>query len=98
MRNARSVLTQRSQFLCLHQAILGRSQFFQRFRQFARAFLHTFKQANIFDCNRRLVGKGRDELDLFVGKRRTAFRVNDRTPIGTLSRSIGTPRPVRNSR
>ena len=36
--------------------------------EFARARLHLLEQPNVLDCDHCLVGKGRDQLDLFVGE------------------------------
>src|SRR5262249_28488212 len=63
-----SELTERSQLLSLHQAVLGGAQILQRGRQFARAGLDPFKQSHVLDRYRGLVGKGCDQLDLLVGK------------------------------
>jgi hypothetical protein len=40
----------------------------QRFAQFLRALLHLVEQTHVFDRDHRLVGEGRDQLDLIVGK------------------------------
>ena len=34
----------------------------------SRACLHFIKQARVFDCNHRLISKGDDQLDLFLGE------------------------------
>ena len=41
----------------------------QRFLQIARPRLHFFEQPGIFDGDDRLVGKGLDQIDLFLGER-----------------------------
>src|SRR5215472_2358595 len=53
---------------CVHQAVLRRLQFLKRVHQFARARFLAFKQANIFNRNRRLVRERRHQLNLFVGE------------------------------
>ena len=69
VRDAGGELTERGEFLRLHQAVLRGAQILQRLRQFARAGLHAFEQAHVLDCNRGLVGECRDQLDLLVGER-----------------------------
>ena len=40
------------------------------------AGLNAFEQAYILDCDHRLVSKGRNQFDLFVGERPHLFVVN----------------------
>src|SRR6266567_4063541 len=47
----------------------GRGLLLQRFTQLAAAGLHLVEQANILDRDHRLVGEGRDQLDLLIGER-----------------------------
>ena len=97
MRDASGELTERGELLRLHEAVLCGAQILQRLGQFACAGLNTFEQAHILDCDRRLVGESRDKLDLLVGERpRLLIASISKTPIGTPSRSSGTPRTVRN--
>ena len=55
-------------FSRLDQAVLRGAQILQRFRQFARARLNALEQPHVLDRDRRLVGEGRDQLDLLVGE------------------------------
>ena len=68
MRDAGGELAKRGKLLRLHQAVLRGAQVLQRGGQFARASLDAFEQADVLNCNRGLVGKGRDQLDLLVGE------------------------------
>src|SRR6185295_16776794 len=68
VRDTRSELAERCQFLCLDEAILRGPQIFQCSRQLARAILHAFEQPDILDRDHRLVGECLDELDLLVAK------------------------------
>ena len=69
MRDASGELTKRGKLLRLDQAVLRGAQVLQRCGKLTRAGLHAFEQTNILDRNRRLVGKGRDQLDLLVSER-----------------------------
>ena len=62
-------LAERGELLGLNQAVLRGSQFFQRFRQFARARLNALEQADVLDRDGGLVGKGRCRLDLLIRER-----------------------------
>ena len=64
-------------------------------RELARPCLDLVKQPHVLNRDHRLIGEGRDELDLLVRERphRTARRTT--TPIGLRSRSSGTHRTVR---
>ena len=75
VRDAGSELTERGELLRLDKAVLRGAQILQRCGQFARAGLHAFEQPHILDCDRCLVGKCGDQLDLFIGKR-THFRAH----------------------
>ena len=44
------------------------SLIFERLLQLSRARLHLLEQPHILDCDHRLVGEGRDELDLLFGE------------------------------
>src|SRR5262245_9473338 len=68
VRDPGSELAERRKLFRLNEPILRCSQFFQRPTQFARALLHTFKQANVLDRDRGLVGEGGDQFDLLVGE------------------------------
>ena len=95
VRDAGGQLTERGELLGLDQAVLRGAQVLQRLRQFARAGLNAFEQAHVLDRNRRLVGEGRANSICLSVNGRTSERVKLRTPIGTPSRSIGTPSIVR---
>jgi hypothetical protein len=69
VRDTGGELTKRSEFLCLHQAVLCGTQIIQRFRKLACASLNTFEQPHVFDCNHRLVSERLDQFDLSVGER-----------------------------
>ena len=69
VRDTGGELTKRGELLRLHQAVLCGAQVLQRFRQFAGAGFHAFKQPHVLDRNRGLVGERSQELDLFVGER-----------------------------
>ena len=69
MRDAGGQLAKRGELLGLHQAVLRGPQVLQRLRQFAGAGLHALEQPHVLDRDRRLVGEGRDQLDLLVGER-----------------------------
>ena len=64
--------------------------------ELAALVLDFIEQPHILDGNHSLVGKGRHQLNLFVGERSHRGAVQANTPIGTPSRSSGTPRMVRN--
>ena len=51
------------------QHLRGRRLLLQRLGQFARARLHLVEQPHVLDRDHRLVGEGRDQLDLLVGER-----------------------------
>ena len=54
------------------------------------------EQAHVLDRDHRLVGEGREQLDLLVGERRcTSWRQTTITPTTVLPLSIGTPSMVR---
>ena len=61
----------------------------QRSDELARARLHLVEQPHVLDRDHRLVGEGRDQLDLLVGERPQLGRCSAMTPIGTPSRSKG---------
>jgi hypothetical protein len=46
-----------------------RLQLFDRLREFARACLHLVEQPHVLDCDHRLVGEGRDQVDLLLRER-----------------------------
>ena len=95
MRDTGGQLAERGEFLGLHQAILRGPQILQRLCQFAGAGLNAFKQAYILDRDRRLVGEGRDQLDLLVGEWAHLLARQCQNADCPPSRSIGTPRAVR---
>ena len=65
------------------QHLRGRGLLLQRLGKFARARLHLLEQPHILDRDHRLVGEGRNQLDLLVGKwSRRATRDHAMTPIG----------------
>ena len=47
----------------------GRGLLLQRLGQISRARLHLVEQPHVLDRDHRLVGEGRDQLDLLVGER-----------------------------
>src|SRR5262249_6305481 len=61
-------LAERGKFLSLNEPILCCAQFFQRPAQFAGSFFHTFKQANVLDRDRGLVGESGDQFDLLISE------------------------------
>ena len=64
-----------------------------RLRELAALVLDFVEQPHVLDCDHRLVGEGRDQIDLLVGERFSPnLRVNVMTPIVVPSRSSGTPR------
>ena len=69
VRDAGGQLPKRGELLGLDQAVLRGPQILQRLRQFARARFFRFEQPHILDCDRRLVGEGRYQLDLLIGER-----------------------------
>ena len=78
------------------QHLRGRRLLLQRLGQIARARLHLVEQPHVLDRDHRLVGEGRDQLDLLVGERLHVTRgAGANTPIGVPSRSSGTPSIVR---
>ena len=77
------------------QHLRGRGLLLQRLGKLARARLHLVEQPHILDRDHRLVGEGRDQLDLLVGERPTFCAIASITPIGDPSRSSGTPSTVR---
>ena len=50
------------------QHLGGRGLLLQRLGQLARARLHLVEQPHVLDRDHRLVGEGRDQLDLLVGE------------------------------
>ena len=68
VRDAGGQLAERGELLGLDQAVLRGPQVLQRLRQFAGAGLDAFEQPHVLDRDRRLVGEGRDQLDLLVGE------------------------------
>src|SRR6185437_14982620 len=64
--DARSQLTKRREFFRLHQPVLGGPQIFERLRQIACTRLHAFKKSDVLNRDGSLVGKRRNELNLFV--------------------------------
>ena len=50
------------------QHLGGRRLLLQRLAQLARARLHLVEQPRVLDRDHRLVGEGRDQLDLFLGE------------------------------
>ena len=95
MRNTSGQLPERSKLLRLNQAVLGGSQVFQRFRQFAGARLHTLEQAHILDSDGGLVGEGRYQLDLLVGEWPHLATCQRQNADWNPSRNIGRLRIVR---
>ena len=77
------------------QHFRGRGLLLQRLGQLARARLHLVEQPHVLDRDHRLVGERGDQFDLLVGEWLTSIRVSVNTPIGTPSRSNGTPSMVR---
>ena len=69
----------------------GRGLLLQRLGQIARARLHLVEQPHVLDRDHRLVGEGRDQLDLLVGERPHRCARMTMTPISVPSRSSGTP-------
>ena len=68
----------------------------QRLGEVGRALAQLVEQPRILDGDDRLVGEGRDKLDLLVGERtHLVARIRVITPIGFPSRSSGTPSSVR---
>src|SRR5262245_15099310 len=61
----------------------------------ARARLHLADQPHIFNRDHGLVGEGGEQLDLFLAERLDTRARDNRIPIGTPSRSNGTPSTVR---
>ena len=57
--------------------------------------LELLEQAHVLDGDHRLVGEGLDEGDFPSENGRTSLRMSPMTPIGSPSRSMGTPRKVR---
>ena len=95
VRDAGGQLAERGELLGLHQAVLRGAQVFQRLRQFARAGLTLSNRRTFSIAIAAWSAKVDDQLDLLLGER-AHFRARQRsTPIGTPSRSIGTPRMVR---
>jgi hypothetical protein len=50
------------------QYLRGRSLLLQRFAKLARALLFGLEQSHVLDGNRRLIGEGRQQLNLFLGE------------------------------
>src|SRR5262249_28670198 len=73
VRDTSGELTQRGEFLRLHQAILRCAQVFQRGGQFARAGLDALEQAPVLNGDRCLVREWRGYFTLVIGER-THFR------------------------
>ena len=68
VRDAGGQLTERGQLLGLDQAILRGPQVLQRFRQFAGAGFHVFKQTRVLDRQHRLRREGLQQFDCALGK------------------------------
>ena len=51
------------------QHVGGGGLLLKRFAQIARARLHLIEQAHVLDCDHRLVGESRNQLNLLFGKR-----------------------------
>ena len=69
------------------------------FLKLARARLHLVEQPHVLDRDHRLVGEGGEQLDLLVGERPASrYAAETIAPIGTPSRSSGTPNKVLKSR
>ena len=68
VRDTGGQLAQRRKLLRLDQAVLGSAEVLQRFRQFARSGLNTLEQSHVLDRDRGLVGKGRNQFNLFIGE------------------------------
>ena len=67
-----------------------------RLRELAALVLDFVEQPHVLDRDHRLVGEGRDQLDLLVGERpHRRCASTSITPIGMPSRSSGTPSMVR---
>ena len=66
-----------------------------RLFELAAFVLDLLEQAHVLDGDRRLVGEGGDSSICLSVKGAPRMRANPRTPIGTPSRSIGTPSAVR---
>src|SRR5262249_23924176 len=96
MRDPRCELAERGQLLGLDQPVLRGTQFLQRVRELARTLLDFVEQAGVFDCDRRLVGKGHCSSICLSVNGRTSDRVRTNTPIVLSSCSIGTLSMVRN--
>ena len=64
------------------QHLRGRGLLLQRLGKIARARLHLVEQPHVLDRDHRLVGEGRDQLDLLVGERPHLLRSDTNTPIG----------------
>ena len=62
----------------------------ERFGQVVGAPLHLIEQPYVLDRNHRLIGEGRDQLDLLGGERPTSCRQMMIAPIRSCSLSIGT--------
>src|SRR5262249_35191075 len=73
------------------QDIADRGLLLQRLRELARARLHLVEQPHVLDRNHRLVGEGRCQFDLFVGKRPyfAAINSNHADQIITLNHGYG---------
>ena len=66
-----------------------------RLGELAALVLDFVEQPHVLDRDHRLVGEGRDQLDLLVGERPHVCARKAITPIGLPSRSSGTPSMVR---
>ena len=66
-------------------------------RKLAALILDFIEQPHVLDRNHRLIGKGRDQLDLLLREGLYPLRVTASTPIGAPSRNSGTPSTDRNS-
>ena len=67
-----------------------------RLRELPALVLDFVEQPHVLDRDHRLVGEGRDQLDLLVGERPHFVCASaPMTPIGVPSRSSGTPSMVR---
>ena len=73
----------------------GRGLLRQRLGELGRARLDLVKQAHVLDCDHRLVGKGRDQLDLTLGEWAYLVATDGMQPSASSPRNRGTDSTVR---
>ena len=69
MRDAGGQLAERGKLFGLNEAVLRRSQFLKRLRQFAGTSFNAFEQTHVFDCNHGLIRESCYQINFTLHKR-----------------------------